>query len=130
MSKSYLGTLSLITSFLVALCAVFIIPDAIAILGFPSVKNFLTDFLSRIGEFNVLFFTAFAGILVLNILLKCLNVAICKKLSNALVFLLDIAFIVCSVFVLLFCPSEILILVLTLAFLAIFFDFVYFYAEM
>lgn len=130
MSKSYLGTLSLITSFLITLCAVFIIPDAISALGFPSVKIFLTDFLSRISEFNVLIFTAFAGILVFNILLKCLNIAICKKFSNAIVFLLDIAFIACSVLVLLFCPSEIFLFVIMLSVLAILFDFVYFYAEM
>ena len=131
MSKSYLGTLSLITSFLITLCAVFIIPDAISALGFESVEKFLADFLSKIGEFNVLLFTAFVGIIVLNILLKCLNVAVCKKLANVPVFLLDLAFIACSVLVLLtFCASEVFIFVLMLSVLAIFFDFVFFYAEM
>ena len=130
MSKSYLGTLSLIMSFLITVCAIFIIPEVISELGFESVEKFITGFIDRIGEFNVLIFTAFVGILVLNIFLKCLNVAICKKLSNAFVFILDIAFIACGILVFLFCPSEIFIFVIMLSILEIIFDFVYFYAQM
>ena len=130
MSKSYLSTLSLITSFLLAICAVFIIPGAISTLGFSSIKAFFSEFLGRIGEFKVLIFTAFSAILVLNILLKCLNVAACKKLTNIPVFILDLAFIACSVLVLSFFASEVFIFVIMLSVLAIFFDFVYFYAQM
>ena len=130
MSKSYLSTLSLITSFLITVCAIFIIPEAIAELGFESVEKFLKGFSDRIGEFNVLIFTAFVAILILNILLKCINVAACKKFTNVPVLLLDLAFIVCSVFVLLLCPMQVFIFVLMLSILEIIFDFIYFYAQM
>lgn len=130
MSKSYLGTLSLITSFLITVCAIFIVPEAIFALGFDSIKAFFGGFLNRIGEFNVLIFTAFVGILLMNILLKCINIAVCKKLFNAPVFILDLAFIVCAFLVLSFSPVNAFLFVFILAVLAIMFDFLFFYAQM
>ena len=130
MVKSNLSTLSLFISFVLAICSAFILPDAVVTLGFESVKKFFTDFPANANNIKVLFLAAFVGVLVLNVLFKFITVASCKKLCNVPVFVLDVALVVLSVLVFTFSPADVFIFVFTFGFLAVMFDFLFFYAEM
>ena len=130
MSKSYLSTLSLIMSFIVGICTIFIVPDVLESLGFESLKLFLSGLFENLGELNVIIFAAFLFIFALNLILKCFTVTFCKKLLNSFVFLFDIAFIALCVLLLLTNASLSLLIATAGTLFAIIFDFVFFYAEM